>query len=208
MEGTSTETEEKKSIFFAHLKMTQTVEEADAFINETKQKYKGYTNASAYIVGNSGENQRARDNGEPSGTAGLPILESLKKHQLINATAVVSRQWGGTLLGANRLKMFYGGAVDKAIIELGLAEWRLQQKVTLTADYHFNGLIEKEFDKSSWIRLVDIQYGEKVKFFCFIDCMNVNQFEQEVANLTNGTGECNYQEVSYTPYPLDKRHTE
>lgn len=206
MEGTSSTTEEKKSLFFAHLKMTRTVEEADAFIRQMKDENKGHTCPSAYIVGDSGEHQRVRDHGEPSGTGGHPILEALKKHNVVNATAVVSRKWGGTLLGANRLKMFYGGAVDKAIQELGLAIYRLQQEVHFQVDYHFAGLVEKELTESDWVKVSDIQYGAQVSFTCYVDQDNLDRFKEETANLTNGTGQYDYGQEVYTPYPIEEEN--
>lgn len=187
-EGTSSETELRKSIFSCTLKMTRTVEEADQFIKDMKKQYKGFTNASAYIVGDSGEHQRARDNGEPGGTAGLPILEALKRHELTNMTAVVHRQWGGVLLGANRLKIAYGGACNKAIQELGIAEYRLQQLLSLTVDYTFNGLIEHEFKNTDWITVQDQQYSDKVTYHCSIDLDHLERFKAFTQELTNGTG--------------------
>ncbi len=203
VEGTSSETEQRKSIFFCHLKMTLTVEEADAFIREMKRKYKGYTNASAYIVGHSGEHQRARDNGEPSGTAGLPILEALKKHHLVNTTAVVSREWGGQLLGANRLKIYYGGAVDKAVGELGLAEWRLQQAIQLTIPYHFSGQVENHLKEWEWVKLDDMTYTQEVLFYCHVDKDDLDRFESEVNDLTNGQADFKLGLEQYVPFPLN-----
>lgn len=203
-EGTSSQTEIKKSIFFCHLKMTLSVEEADAFIKQMKKEYRGWTNASAYIVGASGEHQRARDNGEPSGTAGLPILEALKQHDLVNMTAVVSRKWGGTLLGANRLKIAYGGACNKAIRELGLAEWRLQQEIHLVVDYHFTGLLENELKNTDWIQLQDSQYGEKVTYICSTDLDDVDQFMEETTNWTNGQAEYQMGEKQFVSFPVSE----
>lgn len=199
-EGTSSETELRKSIFFCHLKMTRTVEEADQFIREMKKKYRGYTNASAYIVGDSGEHQRARDNGEPSGTAGLPILEALKQANLINTTAVVSRKWGGTLLGANRLKIAYGGACSKAIRELGVAQWRLQQEIKLTVDYHFAGLLEHELKQKEWVEMNDILYTEKISFISTVDLNDVELFIQETTDLVNGQGDYTMSQKQYVPF--------
>lgn len=203
-EGTSSETEIKKSVFFCHLKMTLTVEEADAFIKEMKKEYRGLTNASAYIVGDSGEHQRARDNGEPSGTGGLPILEALKQHDLVNMTAVVSRKWGGTLLGANRLKIAYGGACNKAIRELGLAEWRLRQEIQLLADYPFTGLLENEFKNQEWIQLQEIDYGEKVIYHCSVDLEDVGRFIKETTEWTKGQAEYQMGEKQFLPFSIDQ----
>jgi uncharacterized YigZ family protein len=201
-EGTSSETEIKKSVFFCHIKTTFTVEEADNFIKETKRRYRGYTNASAYIVGSSGEHQRARDNGEPSGTAGIPMLEALKMHDVTNITAVVSRLWGGTELGANGLKRAYGGAVNKAIRELGLVERKLQQEIRLTVDYHVSGQLENELRNTPWITLEDIVYKENVLFICFVDIEDIDEFIEKTTNLTHRRGSHDMGEKRYMPYPL------
>lgn len=203
-EGTSSETEIKKSVFFCDIKTTFTVEEADAFIKETKKKRKGYTNPSAYIVGDSGEHQKARDNGEPSGSAGLPMLEALKMHDVTNVTAVASRKWGGVELGINGLKRAYGGAVNKAIRELGLVEKKLQQEIRLTVDYHMSGQLENELRNSNWITLDDMVYKENVLFICYVDTEDVDKFVQETKNLTHARGEYERGEQRYVPYPLSE----
>lgn len=203
-EGTSSTSESRKSVFFCHLKMTQTVEEADQFIKDMKKKYRGYTNASAYIVGDSGEHQRARDNGEPSGTAGLPILEALKNNDVTHTTAVVTRKWGGTLLGANRLKIAYGGACNKAIRELGLAEWRLQQEINLTADYHFSGSLQYELENKDWIQIDDINYAEKVTYTCTVDLEDVDRFIEKTEELTNGQGKYELTQERFIPFPIEE----
>ena len=203
-EGTSSTSESRKSVFFCHLKMTRTVEEADQFIKDMKKKYRGYTNASAYIVGDSGEHQRARDNGEPSGTAGLPILEALKNNDVTHTTAVVTRKWGGTLLGANRLKIAYGGACNKAIRELGLAEWRLQQGINLTADYHFSGSLQYELENDDRIQIDDISYAEKVTYVCSVDLEDVDRFIEKTEELTNGQGEYELLQERFVPFVINE----
>lgn len=113
----------EKSRFICTLKKVATEEEAQDFIKETKKKYWDAThNCSAYIVGESGAAQRSNDDGEPSGTAGLPMLEVLRKNNLHNVAAVVTRYFGGVKLGAGGLVRAYTNSVAAAIEEAGIAE--------------------------------------------------------------------------------------
>ncbi len=113
----------EKSRFICTLKKVATEEEAQDFIKETKKKYWDAThNCSAYIVGESGAAQRSNDDGEPSGTAGLPMLEVLRKNNLHNVAAVVTRYFGGIKLGAGGLVRAYTNSVAAAIEEAGIAE--------------------------------------------------------------------------------------
>ncbi len=113
----------EKSRFICTLKKVATEEEAQDFIKETKKKYWDAThNCSAYIVGESGWAQRSNDDGEPSGTAGLPMLEVLRKNNLHNVAAVVTRYFGGIKLGAGGLVRAYTNSVAAAIEEAGIAE--------------------------------------------------------------------------------------
>ena len=113
----------EKSRFICTLKTVATEEESQDFIKETKKKYWDAThNCSAYIVGESGAAQRSNDDGEPSGTAGLPMLEVLRKNNLHNVAAVVTRYFGGIKLGAGGLVRAYTNSVAAAIEEAGIAE--------------------------------------------------------------------------------------
>lgn len=95
---------EKKSRFIASIRKVETEEEAVAFINETKKKYyDARHNCSAFIIGTKKELVRSSDDGEPSGTAGKPMLEVLLGSDLVNVAAVVTRYFGGTLLGVNSI---------------------------------------------------------------------------------------------------------
>lgn len=199
--GTSSVTEVDKSIFCCHLAMTPTVKEADAFIRQMKKEHKGCTNASAYIVGRSGEEQRARDNGEPGGTAGQPILTALKQAGVTNTTAVVSRKFGGKLLGANRLKKYYGGACKKAIRELGLAEWRLNKECELTVPYHFEGSASHELKACPWLNVQEPTYTETVTYVLQLQEEDLPRFEGWIQDLTHGQAQIKILGECYVPYP-------
>ena len=126
----------KKSRFICFLKRIETEEEAKAFIQQIKKEHwKANHNCSAFVLGDHHEIQRSSDDGEPSGTAGVPMLEVLKKNDLINVCAVVTRYFGGTKLGAGGLIRAYSGSVAQAIVHTGIVEGRLQQEVFVQLDY-------------------------------------------------------------------------
>lgn len=202
-EGQSSQSTIKKSCFICHIKTTLSVDEADQFIREIKKAYPQCTNASAYIVGDSGENQRARDNGEPSNSAGLPILEALKLYPIINTTAVVSRVFGGQLLGIPGLKRAYGGAVKKAVEELGLVQQRLQTGIQVNLPYHFINQVEYELKNQNWIHTEEITYQTSVQILCFVDQKNKDKFVQYIKDLTLGQATFLETKDRYIAYPVN-----
>ena len=113
----------EKSRFFCHLQRVETEEEAQAFVKQMKKQYWDAShNCSAYIVGQDGRVERSSDDGEPSGTAGSPMLEVLWRRELYDVAAVVTRYFGGIKLGAGGLTRTYGKAVVQAVDEAGLAQ--------------------------------------------------------------------------------------
>ena len=110
----------KKSRFICHLKRVTSEEEARSFIQQIKKEhYKATHNCSCFILGEKSEIKRSSDDGEPSGTAGIPMLTVLEKQELTNVVAVVTRYFGGIKLGAGGLIRAYGGAVAEGVRELG-----------------------------------------------------------------------------------------
>lgn len=113
----------EKSRFICQLQKARTETEAQAYIKTLKKKYwDANHNCSAYIIGKDGGIQRSNDDGEPSGTAGIPMLEVLRKKQIFNTVAVVTRYFGGVKLGAGGLIRAYTCSVAEALSEAGLAE--------------------------------------------------------------------------------------
>lgn len=182
------ENEIDKSRFICEMRRTETEEAAQAFINEIKVKHAAAThNCSAYQIGNNNEIQRAHDDGEPTGTAGVPMLEILRKRELKNVTAVVTRYFGGKLLGAGGLIRAYGGVVNETVNKIGVVERRLLQELRLTSDYSSSGRIENEIRQSAFI-LNDIKYLENVTFICYVEMDQVESFHSFAMNLTSGQG--------------------
>ncbi|MFM1583405.1 IMPACT family protein, partial [Helcococcus ovis] len=112
----SSEIEINRSRFISNIKYCETEEESLAFIEKISKKYRDAThNCTAYINGDISNIQRYNDDGEPQGTAGIPMLEVLKKEELTNLCVVVTRYFGGKKLGASGLIRAYGGAVSDVL---------------------------------------------------------------------------------------------
>jgi len=126
----------KKSRFICHVKRVYSEEEARAFITAIKKEhYKATHNCSAFIIGEKSDIKRTSDDGEPSGTAGVPMLGVLEKHNLTNLCVVVTRYFGGIKLGAGGLIRAYAGSVALAIKEIGLVEIKEQAGLRLKLSY-------------------------------------------------------------------------
>ena len=126
----------KKSHFICHIKRVYSEEEARAFITAIKKEhYKATHNCSAFIIGEKSDIKRTSDDGEPSGTAGVPMLGVLEKHELTNLCVVVTRYFGGIKLGAGGLIRAYASSVALAIKEIGLVEIKEQAGLRLRLSY-------------------------------------------------------------------------
>ena len=126
----------KKSRFICHVKRVYSEEEARAFIAAIKKEhYKATHNCSAFVIGEKSDIKRTSDDGEPSGTAGVPMLGVLEKHNLTNLCVVVTRYFGGIKLGAGGLIRAYAGSVALAIKEIGLVEIKEQASLRLKLSY-------------------------------------------------------------------------
>ena len=126
----------KKSRFICHAKRVYSEEEARDFITAIKKEhYKATHNCSAFIVGERSEIKRTSDDGEPSGTAGVPMLGVLENHNLTNVCVVVTRYFGGIKLGAGGLIRAYAGSVALAVKEIGIIEIKEQAGIAIQISY-------------------------------------------------------------------------
>ena len=126
----------KKSKFICHVKRVFSEEEARDFINAIKKEhYKATHNCSAFIIGEQSDIKRTSDDGEPSGTAGVPMLGVLENHHITNSCVVVTRYFGGIKLGAGGLIRAYAGSVAQAVREIGLVEIKEQVVLGITLTY-------------------------------------------------------------------------
>ncbi|WP_059103374.1 YigZ family protein [Shouchella shacheensis] len=176
----------QKSRFIAHIKRTETEEEALRFIEAIKKAHCNAThNCSAYLIGENDLIQKANDDGEPSGTAGVPMLEVLKKRELKDTTVVVTRYFGGIKLGAGGLIRAYGGAVTEGLQAIGLVTRTLTQVMHATIDYTWLGKVENEIRQSSFL-LKDIHYLDQVEMEVYVPSTELERFNAWVTELTNG----------------------
>ena len=126
----------KKSRFICHAKRVYSEEEARDFITAIKKEhYKATHNCSAFIIGERSEIKRTSDDGEPSGTAGVPMLGVLENHNLTNICVVVTRYFGGIKLGAGGLIRAYASSVALAVKEIGIIEIKEQAGIAIQMSY-------------------------------------------------------------------------
>jgi uncharacterized YigZ family protein len=176
----------KKSRFIGHVARAETEDEAMAFIAKIKQAHHSAThNCSAYLIGEHDQIQKANDDGEPSGTAGVPMLEVLKKQNLKDTVVVVTRYFGGIKLGGGGLIRAYGSAVSDVLNHTGIVERRLHHLMKVTIDYTWLGKVENELHMSTY-SLNRLDYAESVSAFVYVPAAEENKFRDWIANLTNG----------------------
>lgn len=183
-EGGVGELEEKKSRFIATTLPVSSQEEALEFIEKMKKKYwDARHNCFAYVLGNRHEIQRFSDDGEPGGTAGKPMLDVLLGEDIHNIAVVVTRYFGGTLLGTGGLVRAYSGAVKEGLAASVILEKQQGQNFLLTADYSDLGKVQYLLLNQN-IPILSEDYGAEVSFQVLIP---VNQVENVTGLLVDGT---------------------
>lgn len=179
----------QKSRFLTYVKRTETEEEAIDFINEIKKMHHNAThNCSAYMIGEHDEIQKANDDGEPSGTAGVPMLEVLKKQVLKDTTVVVTRYFGGIKLGSGGLIRAYGRATSEGIAATGTVLCKLHDLMKIEIDYTWLGKVENEIRQSPY-PLKEITYAENVEIYIHVPVSETDIFINWVTEMTNGQSE-------------------
>lgn len=179
------ELEEKKSRFIASVMPVTSEEEALNFINEIKAKNWDAThNVYCYYIGGSSIIQRFSDDGEPSGTAGLPILEVIKRMEVRDLVVVVTRYFGGTLLGAAGLVRAYGKSASLAIEEAGIITKKLCTEVNIVVEYGLFGKIQNMLISKNYI-IKDVIYGQDVEIIVFVEEEGLENLMELVNEVTN-----------------------
>jgi len=179
----------EKSRFICHLSRVSTEEEAQNFINHIKKQHWNAThNCSAYVIGENDQIQKANDDGEPSGTAGVPMLEVLKKRNLKDTCAVVTRYFGGIKLGAGGLIRAYGKSVSEGLNYVGVVERKLMRVMHTTVNYTWLGKLENELRESPY-QIKDIHYADDVEFETYVKESEKQAFTEWITELTNGKSE-------------------
>jgi uncharacterized YigZ family protein len=181
------ELEVKKSRFRCALARVTTEEAARTFLRQRRREHhEARHHCSAYVLGDNAETQKSSDDGEPAGTAGAPILDVLRRNDITNTVAVVSRYFGGILLGAGGLVRAYSGAVSEALAHVEIVERRPVRVVSTTVDYLIAGKLESEL-RSMGYRIADVGYGERVRFDLHVPQSDTAAFEARLAEATGGT---------------------
>ncbi|MBZ2110141.1 MULTISPECIES: YigZ family protein [Streptococcus] len=176
----------KKSRFICHAKRVYSEEEARDFITAIKKEhYKATHNCSAFIVGERSEIKRTSDDGEPSGTAGIPMLGVLENHNLTNVCVVVTRYFGGIKLGAGGLIRAYAGSVALAVKEIGIIEIKEQAGIQIHmtyAQYQEYGNFLKEHN------LIELEtnFTDQVDTMIFIDKEKKDGIKADLIEFFNG----------------------
>ncbi|MEW4309168.1 YigZ family protein [Rossellomorea marisflavi] len=187
----------ERSRFIAHVARVETEEEAQAFIADIKkQHWNANHNCSAYMIGENNLIQKANDDGEPSGTAGVPMLEVLKKRDLKDTVVVVTRYFGGIKLGAGGLIRAYGKSTSEGLNATGVVERKLMRIMKTKIDYTWLGKVENEV-RSSHYQLKEMHYLDSVEVEVYVEEAAKDDFTSWMTELTNGQGEISEGEVEY-----------
>lgn len=176
----------KKSRFICHAKRVYSEEEARAFITAIKKEhYKATHNCSAFIIGERSEIKRTSDDGEPSGTAGVPMLGVLENHDLTNVCVVVTRYFGGIKLGAGGLIRAYAGSVALAVKEIGIVEIKEQAGIQIQmsyAQYQEYG----NFLKEHHLMELETNFTDQVETTIFVDKEDKENTKASLIEFYNG----------------------
>ena len=190
-QNTSAEIVEKKSKFIANLFYIQSEEEAEEIIKEVKKKYyDAKHNCYAYSILDENENlYRMSDDGEPSGTAGAPMLNLLQKNELVNVLVIVTRYFGGILLGTGGLVRAYSDATAKAIEKAEFVYEEFGYELQVTLEY---GELEKleYYCRKNNLNIINKEYSEKIN--CIIE---MNKMEKD--NFINNLNKMNFKIEKY-----------
>lgn len=193
----------ERSRFIGYAQRVTTEEEATAFIAMIKKKHWDAThNCSAFVIGENDQIQRSSDDGEPSGTAGKPILECIKKNGVKDTVVVVTRYFGGIKLGAGGLVRAYTAGTVTALKAARIVVHTLHQKVTVDVDYHWWGKVENELRLTEQ-RVVGTDFTDRVAAHVLIPDGQQEDFVAGMIDLTNGQAKIVLGEKEYVEVPVE-----
>ena len=173
----------KKSRFIASIARTSSTEEANEFIQQISKKYRDAThNTFAYTIGINDDQVKESDNGEPSGTAGVPELKALQLMNLKNVTVVVTRYFGGIKLGAGGLIRAYSNSVTSVVEKVGVIKRVLQQELIFNVPYNRFDEVD-HYLKTNNVFIANTEYGVDVTIHIFLDNDNQAPVKNDLTNL-------------------------
>lgn len=187
------EFEVEKSVFITTAKHVETEGEALTFIDEIREKYKDAThNCTAYIINEKPEIKRYNDDGEPQGSAGLPMLSVLEKEEVTNVAVVVTRYFGGKLLGKGGLIRAYTKGVADAVGPNALYK-RDYLRVELILSYNILGQIENYLNEEKY-QVINKSYTDEVSFEIYVRRDKFDKFYEDLINMTSANIKINKKE--------------
>lgn len=188
-----------KSKFIGYSSPINNEDDAFKFIESIKTKHRDAThNVYAYVLGEDSNIQRFNDDGEPSGTAGIPVLEVIKKENLRNMVVVVTRYFGGIKLGGGGLIRAYTKGAKIAIDAGVIVDMTIHKMVNIIIAYTLLGKMEN-FLNLNGFKTEEIIYKEDVEIYLYVTNSMIEQFNQDVMNITNGNVDISYGEEKYIP---------
>ena len=187
------ELEEKKSRFIAHICPVKTEQEATDFIAAKKKEFwDARHNCSAFVIGPNNEITRCNDDGEPAQTAGRPMLDVLLRENIHNCVVVVTRYFGGVLLGTGGLVRAYQGAVQEGLKACQILEPKDGKPCTISTDYNGYGKIEYVLREGN-LPILNTDFGTDVKIFSVVPTEEIEEIEKKVADKTAGTAKIEWE---------------
>lgn len=189
--------EEKKSKFYSVSKRVENEQQADEFINSVKAANReARHNCFAYVIGENKIIQKCSDDGEPQKTAGVPILDVINLNNLTDVCIVVTRYFGGILLGASGLTRAYKKAASLSILEENKIEKIPALEINLIFSYELLGKLQY-FIKEDNIDIIETKYTDKVLLKLNLEEKNYNHFQTKIKEICNGKIEINKGEAGY-----------
>lgn len=187
----------EKSKFIGHVKPINNEEEALEFIEEIKTLHKNAThNVPIYVYGDNYEIQRYSDDGEPSGTAGVPVLEMIKKEGIRNIAIVITRYFGGIKLGTGGLVRAYTSTAKLAINKAKIVEKALHNLIKVRLDYTMLGKVQNAILNEGYY-LKDTIFDDAVNIFTYIEVEKTEAFNNMVTNLTSAKAIISKEETKF-----------
>lgn len=179
----------EKSKFLGYCKPVKDEDEAIDFINSIKKLHRNAThNVPVYLIGEKYEIQKYSDDGEPSGTAGLPVLEMLKKEGITNLAMVLTRYFGGIKLGTGGLVRAYTSSAKETLEVSKVVEKKLYEKCSVTVDYTLHGKVSNYLINSDYLD-GGTNFTDKVEMIVYCEKGSFEKLEGKIIDLTSSKGD-------------------
>ncbi|MCR4874620.1 MAG: YigZ family protein [Clostridia bacterium] len=190
----------QKSKFITTLVPISSQEDAQEKLNKIKKKYSDAThNCYAYISSENAIEQKFSDDGEPQGTAGVPILEVLKKRNIYMTLAVVTRYFGGIKLGASGLVGAYSSCVASAIDKAEIVEYKISNSLLIEIDYSIYKKVQEAIEANDG-QVQNIDYSHVVKLECVVPVENFNSLNDKIVDITSGQAKIEIKNTKYNKF--------